>query len=163
METNYNLPKRPPKNEPSKNNSQSEQIKRIEDIKNENITLFEKIESKEVEEIIKTKQIGFNIATYLLSLTTFFVLLFTIPIYEVKFFAPILYAILVAFIGEKIKRKILKKYYDLLKITRKNDNIRHEEKVRARERERLNKIENGKLTARNIKNSIKDYEELNNN
>ena len=51
METNYNLPKRPPKNEPSKNNSQSEQIKRIEDIKNENITLFEKIESKEVEEI----------------------------------------------------------------------------------------------------------------
>lgn len=45
--------------------------------------------------------------------------------------------VFVAFSGVRTYRKVMETYTDLIRVARKNDQIRHEERLRQRERERL--------------------------
>ena len=163
MEAKHNLPKRPPKPTIKENEKQLNKIRKIEDIKNQNIILFEKVESQEAEELLKSKQVIFNISTFLAAIITYIALYFSLYNnydYAAVIAAPICSAIIVAFLGIAIKHSCLKKYYDLLKITRKNDKIRHEEKVKQAERIRLQNLNKIKITSKNVKKSVKEYNEI---
>lgn len=163
METKNNLPKRPPNPSEIKIEKQINKITKIEDIKNQNIILFEKVESKEAEELLDSKQVIFNVFTYLAAIATFMILIFVLPIDDsypdVKIVA-LVYSIIVIILGKLIKRKCLKKYYDLLRITRNNDKIRHAEKVKQAERIRLQNLDKIKTTSKNVKKSVKEYNEI---
>lgn len=163
MEEKHNLPKRPPTPTKKENEKQLNKIRKIEDIKNQNIILFEKVESKEAEELLKSKQVIFNICTFLAAIITFIVLyssLYNQSDYSMLIGAPICSSIIVAFIGISIKHSCLKKYYDLLRITRNNDKIRHEEKVKQAERIRLQNLDKIKTRSKNVKKSVKEYNEI---
>lgn len=163
MDAKHNLPKRPPTPSEIKIEKQINKIRKIEDIKNQNIILFEKVESKEAEELLKSKQVIFNICTFLAAIITFIVLYFSLynqSDYSMLIGVPICSAIMVAFIGISIKHSCLKKYYDLLRITRNNDKIRHEEKVKQAERIRLQNLDKIKTTSKNVKKSVKEYNEI---
>ncbi len=163
MEEKHNLPKRPPKPTIKENEKQLNKIRKIEDIKNQNIILFEKVESQEAEELLKSKQVIFNISTFLAAIITFIVLyssLYNQSDYSMLIAAPICSAIIVAFLGIAIKHSCLKKYYDLLQLTRHNDKIRHEEKVKKAEQIRLQNLEKKQVTPKNVKKSVKEYNEI---
>ena len=162
MEEKHNLPKRPPKPTIKENEKQLNKIRKIEDIKNQNIILFEKVESQEAEELLKSKQVIFNISTFLAAIITFIVLyssLYNQSDYSMLIAAPICSAIIVAFLGIAIKHSCLKKYYDLLQLTRHNEN-RHEEKVKKAEQIRLQNLEKKQVTPKNVKKSVKEYNEI---
>lgn len=163
METKHNLPKRPPTPAENKIENHINKIKKIEDIKNDNIILFEKVESKEAEELLKSKQVIFNICTFLAAIITFIVLyssLYNQSDYSMLIGAPICSAIMVALLGVFIKHCCLKKYYDLLQLTRHNDKIRHEEKVKKAEQIRLQNLEKKQVTPKNVKKSVKEYNDI---
>lgn len=164
MEAKHNLPKRPPKPTIKENEKQLNKIRKIEDIKNQNIILFEKVESQEAEELLKSKQVIFNVFTYLAAIATFLISIFVLPIDDsypdVKAIVALVYSIIVIILGKLIKHKCLKKYYDLLRITRNNDKIRHEEKVKQAERIRLQNLDKIKTISKNVKKSVKEYNEI---
>ena len=163
MEAKHNLPKRPPKPTIKENEKQLNKIRKIEDIKNQNIILFEKVESQEAEELLKSKQIIFNICTFLAAIITFIVLyssLYNKSDYSMLIGAPICSAIMVALLGVFIKHCCLKKYYDLLQLTRHNDKIRHEEKVKKAEQIRLQNLEKKQVTPKNVKKSVEEYNDI---
>lgn len=163
METKHNLPKRPPTPAENKIENHINKIKNIDDIKNDNIILFEKVESKEAEELLKSKQVFFNICIFLAAIITFLVTFFTAyNDYKtsLKIGISFSYSIIAVTLGFAINYTCLKKYYDLLRLTRHNDKIRHEEKVKKAEQIRLQNLEKKQVTPKNVKKSVEEYNDI---
>lgn len=62
---------------------------------------------------------------------------------------------LLTIIGFFVYRKLMRPYKKLLKLAEKNDLIRHEEKIRYKERARLQKEHDKKYVTKDIENTIK--------
>lgn len=130
----------------------------MKNIETKNITLLEEVETIEAEELLHTQKIkwlwlfivplALAVVFLILSLSLRFPQVFSLVIFCV------LIAIALANIGVYFKQ--LAPYIKLKRVAQLNDRIRHEEKIRFKERQRLQQEDyKEKYTKQDITNTIK--------
>lgn len=128
----------------------------MKNIEVKNITLMDEVETKEAEEIYEKFRVKYSLIMVVPILLFFIstvglILKITEPAkYAIALNTMIILTIIsliVFIIGIAVYKNFMKPYEKLLEIAKLNDKIRHEEKIRDRERKRLqaeNKEENKK-------------------
>lgn len=149
-------------------------------LKTNQITLLENVETAEAEQIYKNKKLKYSLLFIIpfilficfLACTIYEIqqtqLIETSPKYFVKTFqntnALIAFCCLtgisfwITIINIIIYQKKLKPYKDLLEIAKTNDKIRHEEKIREKERQRIKNEKETNYTIKDIENTKKQGE-----
>lgn len=116
----------------------------MKELKVDQITLLDDVETREAKRIYRERT---NAAAWHYRLPLILMVLATVgavvAIWQQIFWlagvlaAVVVVCIFVAFSGVRTYRKVVETYADLIRVARKNDQIRHEERLRQRERERL--------------------------
>lgn len=128
-----------------------------------NIVLMEKVESEEAEKLYYEKRNKYQLIYTIPILCLFLFVILTIiqlngenPNVALLTFFEIMIVlfILSIIITIGIYRNLIQPYKDLLKIAELNDKIRHEEKIRFKERKRLLSEEEKEYTPKEFKEAI---------
>lgn len=135
----------------------------MENEKFDEITMRENVESKNVakryhEALDDTRaMVLIPLVFFIISIIAFIASLAGGDIYTVDIF--LIFAIIsfvILMVCRRIRKNKIAFYEDLYRVARKNDAIRHDEKVRYLERKRLEQKYNNSFNAKNIKETL-DY------
>lgn len=138
-----------------------------------NITLMDKVETKEAEKIYYEQKQKYNLLLIIPILCFFLFFILTViqsnkevrdgyqmvnenPELFTFFQVMTIISIMITILCFFIYKEKMRPYKELLQVARLNDKIRHEEKIRFRERKRLEKENKTRYTTEELKETISE-------